>query len=133
MDFVNEQHVALFQIGEEAGEVGGFFDGRTAGGLEAAAHGLGEDVGDGGLAESGRAGEQDVIKRLAALFGGGHGDFQPFLDLGLAGEIGKERRPQRHFERGVGLGQHVGNYSVSHRAQDAESQRERQGQTMGPK
>ena len=56
------------------------------------------------------------------------GDFEPLLDLGLAGEIGKERRPQRHFQRGVGLGQHVRNHPFSHRrAKHGQSARERQG------
>ena len=71
------------------------------------AHGLGEDVGEGGFAEAGRAAEEDVIERLAALFGGGDGDFEALLDLGLAGEIGKKRRAQRHFQRDVRLGEHI--------------------------
>ena len=67
MDFVDEQHVALLEIGEQAGEVAGLLDGRAAGALEVRAHRLGEDVGEGGLAEAGRAAEQDVIERFAAL------------------------------------------------------------------
>jgi len=29
MDFINEQHVAFFKIGKQAGEIGGFLDGRS--------------------------------------------------------------------------------------------------------
>src|SRR5258708_38999339 len=55
-----------------------------------------------------------MIERFAALFGGGDGDFEPFLYFGLPGEFGEKRRAQRHFERGVRFGQHVRNRSVSH-------------------
>jgi len=42
-----------------------------------------------------------VVERFLPLFGGGDGDFEPFLDLGLAGEFGKQRRSQRQFQRRV--------------------------------
>ena len=57
MDFVNEQHVDLFEIGEQAGEVARFFNGRAAGAPDVCAHGFGEDVGERGFAETGRAGK----------------------------------------------------------------------------
>ena len=44
-----------------------------------------------------------MIKRLAALLGGGDRNLQSLFHLGLAGEIRKERRTQRHFERGIGF------------------------------
>src|SRR5882724_9024627 len=44
-----------------------------------------------------------MVERLAALFGGGNGDFQSLLHTRLAGEIRKERRAQRHFKRHVGF------------------------------
>ncbi len=44
---------------------------------------------------------------FAALFGGLHGDLEPFLDFGLPGEFGKQGRPQRHFQRCVGFGQDI--------------------------
>ena len=61
VDFVNEQDVAFLEIGQQAGEVAGFLDGGAAGALEVGAHGLGEDVGEGGFAEAGRAAEQNVV------------------------------------------------------------------------
>ena len=130
MDFVNEQHVAFFEIGEQAGEVAGFLNRRAAGSLDVCAHRLGENVGDGGFAEAGRAGQQDVVERLAALLGGGHGNLQALLHLGLAGEIGKERGPQRHFQRGIGFVQ-VGNRTFGHGNQLAESARQRQEAIAG--
>jgi len=48
-----------------------------------------------------------MIERFAALLRRLHGDFEPFLDLGLAGKFGKERRAQRHFQRRIGFGQPI--------------------------
>src|SRR5271157_4184942 len=53
MDFIDEQHVSCFQVGQKARQVAGFLDSRPAGALEVGAHGLGEDVGEGGLAQAG--------------------------------------------------------------------------------
>ena len=107
MDFVNEQDVALLEVGQQAGEVAGFLDGRAAGALEVGAHGLGEDVGQGGLAEAGRAAEQDVVDGFLPAFGRGDGDFQALLDLELAGEFREQRGAQRHLQRGIRLRQHL--------------------------
>ena len=117
MDFINEEDIAFFEIRQETGEIGGFLDGWPAGGLDARAHGLGKDVGERGFAEARRAAEEDVIEGFAALFGGRDRDFQAFLDLGLSGEIGEERRAQRLFQRNIGRRQDIGDYAVSHRRQ----------------
>ena len=57
------------EVGEHAGEVAGFLDLRAGGGVEVGADGVGDDVGEGGLAEAGRAGEQDVVEDVAAAGG----------------------------------------------------------------
>ena len=114
VDFVNKKDIARLQVGEQAGEVAGFFDGGAAGAFEIGAHALGDDVGEGGFAQAGRPAEEKVIEGLAAFFGGLDGDFEPFLDLGLAGEFGKEGGAQRHFQRGVRLGQHIRDHSIRH-------------------
>ncbi len=79
MDFVDEEDVARFEVRQQAGQVARLLDGRPAGALEAGAHGFGDDVGQRGLAQTGRSVEQDVVERLAALSGGLHGDFEPLL------------------------------------------------------
>ena len=114
VNFVNKKNVALLQVGEQSGQVAGFFDGGAAGAFDADAHAFGDDVGQGGFAQAGRPAEEKMIQRLAALFGGLDGDFQPFLDIVLAGELGKQGRAQRHFQRGVRLGQHIRNHSIRH-------------------
>ncbi len=116
MNLIDEQHVAFFEIGEQTGEVAGFFDGGAAGVFQIRSHRLGNDIRQRGFAEAGRAVEQDVIKRFPAMLGGLHGDFQAFLDAGLAGEIGEKRGSQRHLQRRVSLGQNIRNQTVSHRA-----------------
>ena len=52
----------------------------------------GDDSGERGLAETGRAVEQHVIHRLAALFRGLDRDGEILLDLRLAREVGQPRR-----------------------------------------
>ena len=49
VDFVDEQHVSLFEVGEQAGEVARFFDSGAAGAFEAGFHGFGDDVGQRGF------------------------------------------------------------------------------------
>ena len=106
MDFVDEEHVALLEVRQKPRQVAGLFDDRTTRALEAGAHRLGDDVRQRGFPKAGRAGEQDVIERFAALFGGGDGDLDPFAHLGLATEVGEQRRPQGQFEGRIRLGQH---------------------------
>ena len=115
MNFVNEQDVALFQVGEQPGQVAGLLDGGAAGAFEARAHVFGNDVGEGGFAQAGRPAEEQMIQRLAALFGRLHGDFQALLDVGLPDKLGKEGGTQRHFQRGIRLGQHIRYDSLRHR------------------
>ena len=84
VDFVDEEDVALLEIGEQAGEVAGLFDHRAGGHAHVLAELVAEDEGEGRLAEAGRAGEEDVIQRLAAALGGAHHDLQPLDRLRLA-------------------------------------------------
>ena len=105
MDLVDEEDVALLQVGEDPGEVAGFFNLRAGGDVEFAAGGAGDDVGESGLAEAGRAGEQDVVEHVAAAGGGLDHQEQAVLDLLLADEFGEDGRAQRDVEgRGRGGG-----------------------------
>ena len=64
------------------------------------ADGVGDDVGEGGLAEAGRAGEQDVVEHVAAPAGGLDHEHEAFLDLLLADEFVEIGWPQRDVEFG---------------------------------
>ena len=67
MDLVHEQDVALVQIGENAHEVAAALERRAGGGDDGRGHLVGEDRREGGLAQPGRPGEQDMIEGLCAL------------------------------------------------------------------
>ena len=97
MNLINEEHIPFGKIGEQTRQVSGFFNGRTAGGTQGSSHGAGQDVGNGGLSKTGRSAQEDMIQRLFAAQRRLDGDLQALLDLGLAGEIGKSSRPQRHL------------------------------------
>ena len=74
MDFVQEKDLALAQVGEDGGKVALNLEGGAGGLLEADVEFVGDDGGQGGLAQAGRAEEKDVVQRLAAGFGGFKGD-----------------------------------------------------------
>ena len=65
VDLVDEQHVALFQIGQQRREVAGLGDHRAGGGAEVHAELARDDLRQRGLAEAGRADEQHMVERLA--------------------------------------------------------------------
>ena len=66
VDLVDEEDVALLEVGEQRGEVAGLRDDRPGGRAEADAELLGHDLGERRLAQSRRAGEQHVVERIAA-------------------------------------------------------------------
>ena len=70
VDLVDEQHVAVLEIGEQRGEIARLGDHRAGGGAEADAHLARDDLRQRGLAEPRRAEEQDMVERLAARLGG---------------------------------------------------------------
>ena len=57
----------LLQVGEQAGQVALALERRAGGGAHADAQLVGDDAGERRLAEAGRAGEQHVVERLAAV------------------------------------------------------------------
>ena len=66
VDLVDEEHVLLGEVGEDAHEVRAALEGRAGGGDDVRLHLVGHDGGQRGLAESRRAREQHVIERLPA-------------------------------------------------------------------
>ena len=94
VDLVDEQDVALLEIGQERGEVAGLGDHRAGGGAEVDAELARDDLGERGLAEAGRAGEQDMVERLAARARGVDEDLEVGARLGLADEVAQTLRTQ---------------------------------------
>ena len=100
VDLVDEQHVALFEIGEQRREVAGLGDHRARGGAEIDAELARDDLGERGLAEAGRADQQHVVERLAAALRRLDEDAEIGPRLLLADELGEPLRAQRGL-RGV--------------------------------
>ena len=76
MDLVDEEHLVLLEVGQHAGEIARLLDHRSGGGAHRHAHLVADDVGERGLAESGRTVEQHVIERFAAAACGGNRHLQ---------------------------------------------------------
>ena len=94
MDLVDEQHVALVELGEDGGEVAGSLERRTRRHVQRDAHLGGGDAGERRLAETRRAGEQQVVDRLAATASRLDDDAEVLFQLALADELGEAARPQ---------------------------------------
>jgi hypothetical protein len=89
VDLVDEEHVALFQVGELRREVAGLGDHRAGGGAEVHAELAGHDLGERGLAEARRADEEHVVEGVAPGLGGVDEHLQVGARGALAGEVGR--------------------------------------------
>ena len=92
MDFIDEQHIALIEVGQLRREIAGFRDHRAGGRAEIDAKFARDDLRQCRLAETGRADEQHMIERLAARFGRLNEDLQVLLRLRLPDEFTKLER-----------------------------------------
>jgi hypothetical protein len=68
VDFVDEQHIVLFQVGQQRRQVLGLFQHRAAGLAQVDAQFGGNDVTERGFAQTGRAEQQHMVQRLAGAF-----------------------------------------------------------------
>jgi len=62
MDFIDEQHISRFQVGEDRGQVPGFFNDGPRRTPDIDTHFCGNDMRQGCFAQSRRAIEEDMIK-----------------------------------------------------------------------
>ena len=95
VDLVDEQHVAVVEVGEDGGEVAGALERGTAGDAQADVHLGGDDSRQRGLAQPGRAREQQVVGGLAAAARGAEQDLEVLLEPGLADELVEPPGPER--------------------------------------
>ena len=84
MNLVDEQHIALVQVGEQRRQVTRVSDGRAGGDADIHAHLVGDDVRKRRLAKPRRPVEQDMVERLAPCLGRLDEDAHLFLHLALA-------------------------------------------------
>ena len=94
VDLVDEQDVAVLEVGQQGGKVARLGDHRAGRGAEADAHLAGENAGQGGLAEARRAVQQDMVEGLAAAPGGGDEHAQILPRRLLADKLVEAFRPQ---------------------------------------
>ena len=94
MDLVDEQHVAVLEIGQQRGQVAGPGQDGTGGDAETGAHLGGHDPGQRRLAQSRRSGEEDVVHGLAPLAGRLQHDPQVLDQLWLPDELRERPGPQ---------------------------------------
>ena len=96
MDLVDEQHVAVFEIGEQRREVA-FGDHRAGGGAEIDAQFARDDLRQRGLAQPRRPDEQHMIERFLARPRRLDEHRKVRARLLLADELGEPLRAQRGF------------------------------------
>ena len=95
MDFIDEQHVARFEIGEKRREIARARDHRPGGGAKTDAQFARQNLRERGLAQARRPEQQHVIQRLAAPARSLHKHFEIGLGRGLADEFIEALRPER--------------------------------------
>ncbi len=95
MNFVDEQHVAFFEIGEKGCEIAGLGDHGAGRGAKADAEFARDDLRQRGLAKPGWTDEQHVIKRFPALARSLDENRKILARLRLADEFGQQLRSQR--------------------------------------
>ena len=103
VDLVDEQDVALVERGQDRGQVAGPLDGRSGGVLDVDPELAGDDRGEGGLAETGRSVQQDVVGRLSPAPGRRQQHRQVGLDLALADVLVERARSQGAFDHEVAV------------------------------
>ena len=84
VDLVHKEDVPLVEVRQQRRQIPGLLDGRARGDADARPHLLGDDPGQRGLAQAGRAVEQHVVQGLSPLLGGLDEHGQVVLRLLLA-------------------------------------------------
>ena len=97
MDLVDEEHVALLEIGEQGSEIAGLGDNRARRRAEIDAELFGHDLRQRRLAEAGRTDEEHMVQRFAAVFRRLDEDLEIGARLRLAGELVQRLRAQRRY------------------------------------
>ena len=94
MNLIDEEHIVRLQTGQDACQVSGLVQHRTAGELESHAQLVGNDIAQGGLAQSWRAMKQRMVERLATITSCLHEDAKVVHHLLLSAEILKAQGAQ---------------------------------------
>ena len=84
VNFIQKENFLAFERSEDSGEVAFAFEQRTGAGFDRNVEFIGDDLGESGFSEAGRAVKQNVIESFAAAARGFDGDRDVFLDALLA-------------------------------------------------
>ena len=98
VDFIDEQHVALFEVGKQRCKVARLGDDRARRRLEVHAQLARHDLRQRRLAKARRPREQHMVQRLATGLRGLDEDLEILLGLRLADEFVKFLRPQMRVD-----------------------------------
>ena len=94
MDLVDEEDVAVVEVGEQRSQVARPLERRPRGDAQADLELVGDDAGHRGLPQAGRAREKDVVDGLAPLPGSAEKDLHVLSQLGLAHELVEAPGPE---------------------------------------
>jgi len=94
VDLVDKQDISGLQARKHRHHISRTLDGRARGYLDLGVHLIGDDVGQRGLTEAGRAMEQGVVERLSTKPGRRDGYLQVGLEPFLADVFGQPTRAQ---------------------------------------
>ena len=112
MNFVEEEEIVAFHGRENGGEVAFFLEQRTGTDFYGDAHLVGENLGEGGLAEPRGTVEQDVIESFAAGAGSLDGDLEIFFNARLTDVVGEMLRADARFEARIFIESAAGNEAM---------------------
>jgi len=99
MDFIDEQHVAWFKIGQQRGQIAGPLQHRARGLAQVDLHFVGEDVGQRGFTQTRRAEDQHVVQRFGAFARGADENFHLLAHHRLTDVVRQMARTDLSVER----------------------------------
>jgi hypothetical protein len=109
MDFVDKQHVVVAEVGKQRSQITRPFDGWAGGDTQADAELVGDNVGQGRLAEPWRPGEQNMVERLIAPAGRLYEHPEALDSIFLTNKVVKEPWAKAQVERPVLVAAAAGN------------------------
>ena len=92
MNFVDEENIVFLKVGQKRRQVTRTLKNGAGSLAQVDAHFVGYDVSQRRFAQARRPEHQQMVKRLAALLGGGNEDFELFAHRLLANVIGQSYR-----------------------------------------
>jgi hypothetical protein len=101
MDFVEKENFLAFERSQDCRQIAFSLQERPSAGLNGDIQFIGDNLGESGLAETGRAVEQDVIESFAARARGFDGDGYIFLDALLTDVFFKPLGADACFDAGI--------------------------------